>query len=355
MAETNLPAPKKQAVTVENMLRSDKTAKAFKEVSTTYLSGDKMVRLCINAIRKTPELMNCDPATVLGAMMTSASLGLEPNTPLGQAYLIPYKGRKKVGNEWVNTVDCQFQIGYKGMLALAHRNPKVVSIQAEAIRREDHFEHCIGSETFLRFRKTLTERGDLIGSFCHVVYQTEYGKGEIVMVLPLAEIEKSRDNSQTYRSLKAQADSGKDWAKKKLAESPWVKWEDQMAAKTAIRRAFSQIPVTPDLAIAANLDSTADDGGVDWGAMADPEFAASVIEGDAEPINEGGEEDAPTEIEKPKPTPRKKPGSKKTKDPEPEPEPEADAEEEPPHDPETGEVEEPQEDGDELPGDMFQE
>lgn len=37
--------------------------------------------------------------------MTAAQLGMEPNTPLGQAYLIPYENHGKE--------ECQFQLGYR--------------------------------------------------------------------------------------------------------------------------------------------------------------------------------------------------------------------------------------------------
>lgn len=50
----------------------------------------------------------------LAALMNAAQLGLEPNTPLGQAYLIPYKNK--------SVLECQFQIGYKGLIDLAYRN-----------------------------------------------------------------------------------------------------------------------------------------------------------------------------------------------------------------------------------------
>lgn len=67
--------------------------------------------------------------TFIAAMMQSAQLGLEPNTPLGQAYLIPYKvkGMDKV----------QFQIGYKGLLELAHRSGKIKTLYAHEVRKND--------------------------------------------------------------------------------------------------------------------------------------------------------------------------------------------------------------------------
>ena len=59
-------------------------------VAGKFMSADRMLRLCVNAVKKAPKLAECDPQTVLGAMMTSAALGLEPNTVQQQAFLIPY-------------------------------------------------------------------------------------------------------------------------------------------------------------------------------------------------------------------------------------------------------------------------
>ena len=41
-------------------------------------------------------------------MMQAAQLGVEPNTPLGQAYLIPYRNH--------GILECQFQLGTRGSL-----------------------------------------------------------------------------------------------------------------------------------------------------------------------------------------------------------------------------------------------
>ena len=43
--------------------------------------------------------------------MESAQLGLEPNTPLGQAYLIPFNSK--------NGMQVQFQIGYKATFRIS--------------------------------------------------------------------------------------------------------------------------------------------------------------------------------------------------------------------------------------------
>ena len=67
-------------------------------------------------------LQGCDPNSVYGAVMKSASLDLSVDPNLGQAWIIPY-----------NTKDgklAQFQLGYKGFIQLAKRSGQYVKLNA---------------------------------------------------------------------------------------------------------------------------------------------------------------------------------------------------------------------------------
>ena len=83
----------------------------IKKALPSVITPERFTRMVLSALSTTPKLGACTPKSFLGAMMSAAQLGLEPNTPLGQAYLIPYK------NKGVDEV--QFQIGYKGLIDLA--------------------------------------------------------------------------------------------------------------------------------------------------------------------------------------------------------------------------------------------
>lgn len=71
----------------------------IKKALPSVITPERFTRMVFTALSSTPKLQQCTPQSFLGAMMQAAQLGLEPNTPLGQAYLIPY------GNV------CQFQLG----------------------------------------------------------------------------------------------------------------------------------------------------------------------------------------------------------------------------------------------------
>ena len=62
-----------------------------------HVSADRMLRTVTTALRTTPKLADCTPLSFLGAVMSCASLGLEPNNPLQHAWLIPrWSGKRKV-------------------------------------------------------------------------------------------------------------------------------------------------------------------------------------------------------------------------------------------------------------------
>ena len=75
----------------------------IKRALPSVITPERFTRMVLSALSTNPKLAACTPKSFLGAMMRAAQLGLEPNTPLGQAYLIPYR------NKGVDEV--QFQIG----------------------------------------------------------------------------------------------------------------------------------------------------------------------------------------------------------------------------------------------------
>lgn len=78
-------------------------APEIKKALPSVITPERFTRMTLSALSVNPKLGACTPKSFLGAMMSAAQLGLEPNTPLGQAYLIPYR------NKGVDEV--QFQIG----------------------------------------------------------------------------------------------------------------------------------------------------------------------------------------------------------------------------------------------------
>ncbi|TFG82765.1 MAG: hypothetical protein E4G74_02220 [Erysipelotrichales bacterium] len=94
------------------------------------IQPDRFIRVAIEAIRKNPKLAECDKGSLMGAFLLSAQLGMEPNSPTQQCFLIPYKNFK------TRTTECQFQLGYKGLMELVRRSACVLDIYAEVVYRK---------------------------------------------------------------------------------------------------------------------------------------------------------------------------------------------------------------------------
>lgn len=278
------------------LLNDPKVKTGIGHVIGKLMTPERLLRIAINAVHKTPKLAECDPKTVLGAVMTTAALGLEPNTVQQQAFLIPYKRNFKDGNQWRSIMECQFQIGARGFVTLAYRSPRVLSLTAGAIHEGDEFDHCEGSGAFLRFKKSLLDRGDLIGAFSYVKLRDG---AETACVLPLEEVLKIRSRSETFRTLSQKFEDAErggnakdlNYARQQLEDTPWMMWADDMFAKSAIKKHAKQLPVAAgeNLASAADIDDQANAGTLDLSAMADPDVARSVMEdGTSAPMLERG-------------------------------------------------------------------
>ena len=186
--------------------------------------------LALSAVNNTPKLAECTPMSFIAAMMNAAQLGLEPNTPLGQAYLIPYKNK--------NQLECQFQIGYKGIIDLAYRTGQMQMIQAHAVHEFDDFEYEYGLNPKLIHRPGDGNRGE-ITYFYGLFKLVNGGFGFEVMNREAMEAF-AQQYSQSYGS----------------QYSPWVKNFEDMAKKTVIKKALKYGPVKAEFQKAISMDET---------------------------------------------------------------------------------------------------
>src|SRR5690606_36962479 len=84
-------------------------------------------------------LDKCTIPSFASAIMACSTLGLEPNTPLGHAYLIPFKNNKKGG-----VYEVQLIVGYKGLTELMYRSGIVASVKCNAVFEGDEFRYELG-------------------------------------------------------------------------------------------------------------------------------------------------------------------------------------------------------------------
>ena len=194
------------------------------------LTPERFTRMALSAINNTPELADCTPMSFIGALMNAAQLGLEPNTPLGQAYLIPYKNK--------GVLECQFQLGYKGLIDLAYRTGQIQVIQAQAVREFDYFEYQYGLDSRLVHRPGEGERGEI--TFIYGLFKLNNGGYGFEV--------SSRGDMDAFAARYSRSIGGR--------YSPWKENYEDMAKKTVIKRALKYAPVSSDFQRALSTDES---------------------------------------------------------------------------------------------------
>lgn len=204
----------------------------IKKALPSVITPERFTRMVLSALSTTPQLGACTPASFLGAMMNAAQLGLEPNTPLGQAYLIPYKNRKKGVDE------VEFQIGYKGLIDLAYRSGEIEVVQAHVVYENDTFECAYGLEPKLVHVPADHDRGEV--TRVYAVFKTKSG-GYGFEVMSMDDVRRHAEKySQAYRS----------------GYSPWQTNFEEMAKKTVLKRVLKYAPLKSDFVKAVTEDET---------------------------------------------------------------------------------------------------
>lgn len=293
MANHQQVAVKQKADTVRAAL--DKLKPQMAMALPKHLTPDRLLRVTMTAVQNTPKLLDCDRTSLFAAVLTCAQLGLEPDGVLGQAYLVPFRGR------------VQFIPGYKGYLTLARNSGEISSIQAHEVCANDEFDYAYGLEERLQHRPAEGDRGEITHVYAYAKYKDG---GHIFEVMTRTQIDAVRDNSEGYKAFKSGV----------IKSNPWDSHYPQMARKTAIRRLANYLPMSVQRAAA--IDAAYDDG--KHGRT--DEYGDVVIEGDSEVIDDdqdtgannatskldamaGGDD----EVQEQEPRARGRPRSRKTK------------------------------------------
>ena len=226
--KANNSVAKKTNLTIKDYIKlyEEEIAKAL----PTVMTPERFTRIALSAVGNTPKLAVCTPQSFLGAMMNAAQLGLEPNTPLGQAYLIPYENRKK------GITECQFQIGYKGLLDLAYRSGEVSMVDAQVVYENDKFDYELGLNPILKHKPSMANRGNPISYYAIVKLKNG---GYSFQVMSYNDVKKHAEKySKSYNS------------------GPWQTNFDEIAKKTVLKKALKYAPLKTDFVRAVSEDET---------------------------------------------------------------------------------------------------
>lgn len=258
----------------------EKHARDFAQVLPKHLTAERMTRLAISVVRRTPGMEKVTIASFAQCIMACSTLGLEPNTPLGHAYLIPrWNGRAKAQ-------ECTLIVGYKGLIDLMYRSSYVSSVKADPVFEGDFFQYEKGLDPILKHRPTGEENPEKL-SHVYTIVRWREGGDPIWDVLNRQQILQRRDRG------------GYDPNKM----SPWKTDFIAMAQKTGVRTIARWAPTSTErtqlqAAVAyedaaergqlgqavASLGEVAQDGLHKMGAM--PEETGEVVDAQYEEVNE---------------------------------------------------------------------
>lgn len=223
---TSVTKKEEKPKTIFDLIQLSK--KQFNNALPQHINTDRFVRIAITTIRLNPKLAKCNPESLIGALMVSAQLGLEPGT-LGQCYLIPFENKK------AGTVECQFQIGYKGLIELLRRSGQLSDIYSYTVYENDEFYIEYGLSRTLVHKPNFTDIGEIKGFYAVAILKDgakafEYmTKDEVVK------------HEEKYR-------------KGSYKNDVWNKNFEEMAQKTVVKKLLKWLPVSVEFLEMANKD-----------------------------------------------------------------------------------------------------
>lgn len=301
-AQTRNPAPQPNQVAVLQRSLSEASIEIGKNLPG-HITPEKFVRTAQTAIALTRNIEKANPRSLLIACSKAAADGLILDGREA-ALVVDYNG------------DVQYRPMMRGLLKLAYQSGAVSSISVQLACDNDDFEYLVGDDE--RITHKIDFRSER-GAWFAVYGIAKLTTGEVIReVMTKAQVHKIRDRSDAWKAFKAN----------RIKSTPWASDEEEMARKTLFRRLSKYLPSSTDK----------------------PQFHSAV-----ERIDEDYGFDPPVYDNDPEaraaatPPPKKRGGGAAAlKDVTPPPKPASKVEPDPPHDPETGEV-----DDDEGYGDMI--
>ena len=252
MSERSMTVVDNKYLSLHKLLTGDGMRKQIAMALPKNITPERMIRIVLSTVQRTPKLLDCDPKSFLSCVMACAALGLEPDGLLGQAYLIPF-GQT-----------CTLVPGYQGLMKLARQSGEVLSIDAHPVRHGDVFDFRYGADPTIKH--VPAERPMVVvdgvakwadnwkpGPITHFYAVVRFRDGGCAfVVMPTWEVDDIRDGSQGYQA-----------AIKNKKDSPWITDYDRMGCKTAIRRLMKYSPASVEdnrLHRAIAIDERADRG-----------------------------------------------------------------------------------------------
>lgn len=219
--------------------------------SLAMLYGDvdlqrRWVRLALTECRKNPDLFRCTVESFTGALMLCAQLDLEPGSPNGYAWILPFKNRYKdpASGRWMDRLEATFILGYPGVLQLAFRSGMVRRFHGEVVYTTDKFDFDLLTGEKYHKRPLDGENGEIKGFYGHA--ELTNGGESYFRYMSRAQMEKHRDTySKTAQYENRRLAENPNYVRK----GPWFDSEESFAAmgtKTMVRLGRVYVPMSTE-------------------------------------------------------------------------------------------------------------
>lgn len=192
----------------------------------TGLTPSRAIAVCLDALSRQPKLLECDPRTIVRSVIHASEIGLELGSPLGEAFIVPFKARATM------------MVGYRGFVKLIRGAPKVTGIKAVLVRERDEFFVDEGENKIVHklASGTVRNRGKITHAYSRVFYDNGFSQFE---VMDIDELDKIKTESLRRAGSRP---------------TPWKTHEEEMYKKCPVRRQAKYLDLSPLGRRASELD-----------------------------------------------------------------------------------------------------
>ncbi len=224
-----------------------------------HIDRDRWDAIIMSLVRTNADtLVKCEATSVMLAIYAGARLGLDFDPALGHAYIVP---------RWMNgATRATFMPGYRGLIELGRRSGRVGSVTVGIVRDGDQFDEFTdehGRHILHRPQQGVRRVDRPPTAYYSVAHMT----GDHIPMIHVMTIDEVQEHEEKY----APRDR-----KTKQVVGPWVANFDAMALKSTVRMNSKLWPLSPQLAMAVQLDEQAERGelqqisGVDRDKLIEP-------------------------------------------------------------------------------------
>jgi recombination protein RecT len=270
---------------IYKVLNDERTLQAFKAAwPNGEVSPQIIATQAFSVIARRPEVLDCEPKSLVATIVEGTLLGLSFLPHLKQAAIVPFKdnGVRKA----------QLIVEYMGLVKLASNSGVLHYVDAHVVHERDFFDFELGFDPKLSHKPPKTgDRGKPIGVYA---------------------VGKLRNGETVFRYLTAEEVLFYKSRSKAAENGPWVTDEPAMWRKTAIRRLVGYLPMDEKTARAAMNDEMVDTGNNQ--VLAPEFFGGDYIEAEVVPPEKSKTERAKDELKQRKaqgttPVPQQEPAT----------------------------------------------